>query len=182
MSQRRVTSVKLEHSTRCQADYDESLLKTGSAQTHSQQSLQSRQADRTRAPRPIDRARAAWIANEDSAPSSSREASNSEDVPPQAQLQPARPAQAEEFSDVAVSEHPDSDIEFVKETEQPDAPTIEIGSMHRPNDLAKLVQKLSTFVNKGSEVVWTQKPRNVPRALACKYGHGFKQDKSAGIT
>lgn len=131
----------------------------------------------------VDKIRAAYAARGVAASSGSRSSSNTSVPLFQNTLQPAPPivAGADQGVDSLASGGDDSHIEFAGEHEAPPAPEIPIGGVYKPNDLAKLAQKLSTFVNKGSEVVWTQKPGNVPRALACKYGPGFKQDTSAGF-
>lgn len=103
-------------------------------------------------------------------------------------LQPAAPIVESSERDrdnsavIADDSEEESEIKFVGEQEGPPAPVIEIGAKYPPNDLAKLAQKLSTYVNKGSEVVWTQKPGNVPRALACKNGSGYNKDPSSGVS
>lgn len=74
----------------------------------------------------------------------------------------------------------ESQVKFVGEQEGP--PVIKIGARYPPNDLAKLAQKLSTYVNKGSEVVWTQKPGNAPRALACKNGSAYNKDPNSVVS
>lgn len=60
-------------------------------------------------------------------------------------------------------------------------PPIEVGASYKANDLAKMAQKLSTYMNRGSEVAWTQKPGNAPRSLACRNGRGFHRDPLSQI-
>jgi hypothetical protein len=207
---RRITSFKLEHSARCQSDYEQALAASITSQINEQQPVQNGEAARlppqpminparaafiaksastsssrsenTPVVQPVDKIRAAYAAKGAAASSGSRSSSTTSAPPLRNTLQPAARIVAEQGRNFPASGGDDSDIEFVAEHEAPAAPEIPIGALFKPNDLAKLAQKLSTFVNKGSEVVWTQKPGNVPRALACKYGPGFQQDMSAGFT
>lgn len=205
---RQIASFKLEHNVRCQADYEQAQTSIPSTGASSSSILDNKDPTSLRPAPSINPARAAMIAagtastisnrhdnrpaqNPDEAvraayavraaqASSGSRSSSAASLPKrQPALRPAIPSMQQYVADSARAGSSDSDIEFVGETKT--APLIEVGESYKPNELGKLAQKLSTLVNKGSEVVWTQKPGNAPRSLACKYGPGFSQDTQAGI-